>query len=59
MFKRVMGKASFANIQDLKGSIQIYVARDAIGEDLYATFKKDVYKRQVEMWMKQTTEVHQ
>ena len=40
MFKRVMGKASFANIQDLKGNIQIYVARDAIGQDLYATFKK-------------------
>lgn len=40
MFKRVMGKASFANIQDLKGNIQIYVARDAIGEDLYAIFKK-------------------
>ncbi len=40
MFKRVMGKASFANIQDLKGSIQIYVARDAIGEDLYGVFKK-------------------
>ena len=40
MFKRVMGKASFANIQDLKGNIQIYVARDAIGEDVYATFKK-------------------
>ena len=40
MFKRVMGKASFANIQDLKGSIQIYVARDSIGEDLYVTFKK-------------------
>ena len=40
MFKPVMGKASFANIQDLKGSIQIYVARDSIGEDLYATFKK-------------------
>ena len=40
MFKRVMGKASFANIQDLKGSIQIYVARDSIGEDLYSTFKK-------------------
>ena len=40
MFKRVMGKASFANIQDLKGNIQIYVARDAIGEELYATFKK-------------------
>ena len=40
MFKRVMGKASFANIQDLKGRIQIYVARDSIGEDLYAIFKK-------------------
>ena len=40
MFKRVMGKASFANIQDLKGNIQIYVSRDAIGEDLYAIFKK-------------------
>lgn len=40
MFKRVMGKASFANIQDLKGSIQIYVARDAVGEELYAIFKK-------------------
>ena len=40
MFKRVMGKASFANIRDLKGDIQIYVARDSIGEDLYATFKK-------------------
>ena len=40
MFKRVMGKASFCNVQDLKGSIQIYVARDSIGEDLYATFKK-------------------
>ena len=35
MFKRVMGKASFANIQDLKGSIQIYVARDAIGYRRY------------------------
>jgi len=40
MFKRVMGKASFANIQDLKGNIQIYVARDSIGEELYAIFKK-------------------
>ena len=40
MFKRVMGKASFANIQDLKGNIQIYVARDSIGQDLYAIFKK-------------------
>ncbi|MCF0130093.1 MAG: lysine--tRNA ligase, partial [Pseudobutyrivibrio sp.] len=40
MFKRVMGKASFANIRDLKGDIQVYVARDAIGEDSYADFKK-------------------
>ncbi len=47
MFKRVMGKASFCNIQDLKGNIQVYVARDAIGEDAYADFKKsdigDIY----------------
>ncbi len=40
MFKRVMGKASFCNIQDLKGSIQSYVARDNIGEDAYKDFKK-------------------
>ena len=40
MFKRVMGKASFCNIQDLKGPIQIYVARDCIGEDSYKDFKK-------------------
>ena len=40
MFKRVMGKASFCNIQDLQGSIQVYVARDSIGEDSYADFKK-------------------
>ncbi len=40
MFKRVMGKASFCNIQDLGGRIQLYVARDAIGEDAYADFKK-------------------
>ncbi len=40
MFKRVMGKASFCNIQDLKGRIQIYVARDEIGEDPYRDFKK-------------------
>ena len=40
MFKRVMGKASFCNIQDLKGNIQIYVARDSIGEESYADFKK-------------------
>ena len=47
MFKRVMGKASFCNIQDLKGKIQVYVARDAIGEEAYADFKKsdigDIY----------------
>ena len=47
MFKRVMGKASFCNIQDLKGNIQVYVARDNVGEDAYADFKKsdigDIY----------------
>ena len=47
MFKRVMGKASFCNIRDLKGNIQVYVARDAIGEESYADFKKsdigDIY----------------
>ncbi|MCQ2081821.1 MAG: lysine--tRNA ligase [Lachnospiraceae bacterium] len=47
MFKRVMGKASFANLQDLKGNIQIYVSKDSIGEDSYADFKKsdigDIY----------------
>lgn len=40
MFKRVMGKASFCNIQDLKGNIQCYVARDSISEEPYADFKK-------------------
>ena len=40
MFKRVMGKASFCNIQDLEGNIQVYVARDAIGAETYADFKK-------------------
>ena len=47
MFKRVMGKASFCNIRDLKGNMQVYVARDAIGEEAYADFKKsdigDIY----------------
>lgn len=47
MFKRVMGKASFCNLQDLKGNIQTYVARDAIGEEPYGDFKKsdigDIY----------------
>ena len=40
MFKRVMGKASFCNVQDLQGNIQAYVARDSIGEDVYKDFKK-------------------
>ncbi len=40
MAKRIMGKASFCHVQDLKGSIQCYVARDAIGEESYADFKK-------------------
>ena len=47
MFKRVMGKASFCNIADLKGNIQAYVAKDAVGEEAYADFKKsdigDIY----------------
>ncbi|MBR6349933.1 MAG: lysine--tRNA ligase, partial [Lachnospiraceae bacterium] len=38
MFKRVMGKASFCNIRDLKGDVQVYVARDSIGEEAYAEF---------------------
>lgn len=40
MFKRVMGKASFGNIRDLKGDIQIYVTKDALGDENYAIFKK-------------------
>ena len=40
MSKRVMGKASFCNVQDLPGNIQVYVARDSIGEESYADFKK-------------------
>ncbi|MCQ2520439.1 MAG: OB-fold nucleic acid binding domain-containing protein, partial [Lachnospiraceae bacterium] len=40
MSKRVMGKASFANLQDLKGNIQLYVSRESLGEDSYAGFKK-------------------
>ena len=47
MLKRVMGKASFATLRDLKGDIQIYVSKDAVGEEDYATFKKadtgDIY----------------
>ena len=40
MFKRVMGKASFCNIQDLQGRLQIYVAKDSVGEEEYKDFKK-------------------
>ena len=40
MFKRVMGKASFCNVQDLQGNIQSYVARDSVGEEAYKDFKK-------------------
>ena len=40
MSKRVMGKASFCNVQDLKGNIQSYVARDSVGEEPYKDFKK-------------------
>ena len=40
MSKRVMGKASFCNVQDLKGNIQSYVARDSVGEEVYKEFKK-------------------
>ena len=40
MSKRVMGKASFCNVQDLKGNIQAYVARDSVGEESYKEFKK-------------------
>ena len=40
MINRVMGKASFCNIQDLKGNIQVYVSKDGVGEDSYADFKK-------------------
>ena len=40
MLKRVMGKASFCNVSDLKGDLQVYVARDALGEEAYADFKK-------------------
>ena len=40
MFKRVMGKASFAHVRDLKGDVQIYVTRNDIGDEAYAAFKK-------------------
>ena len=41
MSKRIMGKASFCHLQDLPGTVQVYVARDAVGEEAYAEFKKD------------------
>ena len=44
MSKRVMGKASFCNVQDLQGSIQAYVARDSIGEEAYKAFQEDGYR---------------
>ena len=61
MFKRVMGKASFCNIQDLKGTIQIYVAKDSIGEEPYAGFKKsdigDIYGVKGYMFRTMTGEI--
>ena len=61
MFKRVMGKASFCNIQDLKGSIQAYVARDNVGEDSYKDFKKydvgDILGIKGEVFKTQTGEI--
>ncbi|MEJ2321996.1 MAG: lysine--tRNA ligase [Gammaproteobacteria bacterium] len=41
MSRRIMGKASFANLRDMSGGIQLYIARDAIGEEAYAAFKKE------------------
>ena len=61
MFKRVMGKASFCNIQDLQGSIQVYVARDNIGEESYLDFKKydvgDIIGVKGEMFTTKTGEI--
>lgn len=61
MFKRVMGKASFCNIQDLQGNIQVYVARDSIGEEPYADFKKmdigDIVGIQGEVFKTKTEEI--
>lgn len=61
MFKRVMGKASFCNIQDLKGNIQAYVARDCIGEESYLDFKKydvgDILGIKGEVFKTQTGEI--
>ena len=61
MFKRVMGKASFCNIQDLKGNIQSYVARDSIGEESYKEFKKmdigDIISLEGEVFKTKTGEI--
>ena len=61
MSKRVMGKASFCNLQDLKGSIQSYVARDSIGEEEYKSFKKldigDLIGIEGEVFMTKTGEI--
>lgn len=61
MSKRVMGKASFCNVQDLKGSIQSYVARDSIGEEPYAGFKKfdvgDIVAIEGEVFKTKTEEI--
>ena len=61
MSKRVMGKASFCNIQDLAGNIQCYVARDCIGEDAYADFKKydvgDIVRVEGEVFTTKTGEI--
>ena len=40
MLKRIMGKAAFATIQDMSGRIQLYISRDAVGEEVYNSFKK-------------------
>jgi len=61
MFKRVMGKASFANIQDLQGKIQVYVARDSVGEEDYKVFKKadvgDIYGVRGKVFTTKTGEI--
>lgn len=61
MSKRVMGKASFCNLQDLKGNIQCYVARDSVGEDEYKAFKKfdigDIFGIKGEVFKTKTGEI--
>ncbi len=61
MQKRVMGKASFCNVQDLKGNIQSYVARDSVGEEVYAAFKKfdvgDIVGIKGEVFLTKTGEI--